>query len=141
VFWAIFRIIISLSKADRDEIRGILRLMQENYENGLYEEEDYQYWQKVSTLIEKLALLERTPEPAINLAAKMLLDLRETWEKTTQEERKDLVHVMIQEVGVDMAAKCMLWVRARPDYELLFSILGGLRPDSERRYWIERKVM
>ena len=141
MFWAIFRIIISLSKADRDEIRGILRLMQENYENGLYEEEDYQYWQKVSTLIEKLALLERTPEPAINLAAKMLLDLRETWEKTTQEERKDLVHVMIQEVGVDMAAKCMLWVRARPDYELLFSILGGLRPDSERRYWIERKVM
>lgn len=46
----------------------------------------------------KLALLECTPEPAINRAAKTLLDLRETWESTTQEERKDLVHVMIQEV-------------------------------------------
>ena len=46
---------------------------------------------------------------------------------------------MIQEVGVDMAAKCLLWVKARPDYEPLFSILDGLRLDSERRYWIERR--
>ena len=67
------------------------------------------------------------------------LDLRETWENTTQEERRDLVYVMIQEVGVDMAAKCILWVKARPDYEPLFSILDGLRLDSERRYWIEHR--
>ena len=33
----------------------------------------------------------------------------------------------------------MLWVKARPDYEPLFSILDGLRLDSERRYWIERR--
>ena len=128
-------------EAERKEIRAALRLLRENYEHGLYEEEEYQYWQKVSTLKEKLALLERTPEPAINQAAKTLLDLRETWENTTQEERKDLVHVMIQEVGVDLAAKCMLWVKARPDYEPLFSILDGLRRDSKRRYWIDRKVM
>jgi len=49
------------------------------------------------------------------------------------------VHVMIQEVGVNMAAKCVLWVKARPDYEPLFSILDGLHLDSERRYWIEPK--
>ncbi|MCL4559790.1 MAG: recombinase family protein [Chloroflexi bacterium] len=128
-------------EAERKEIRGTLRLMRENFERGLYEEEEYQYWQKVSALKEKLALLERTPEPAINRAAKTLLDLRSTWENTTQEERKDLVHVMIQEVGVDLAAKSLLWVKARPDYEPLFSILDGLRLDSERRYWIEsRKV-
>ena len=47
--------------------------------------------------------------------------------------------MMIQEVGVDMAAKCMLWVKACPDDEPLFSILDGLRLDSERRYWIERR--
>ncbi len=127
-------------EAERKEIRSALRLLRDNYEHGLYEEEEYQYWQKVSTLKEKLALLERTPEPAINQAGKMLLDLRETWENTTQEERKDLVHVMIQEVGVDMAKKSMQWVRARPDYEPLFSILDSLRRDSERRYWMEGKV-
>jgi hypothetical protein len=126
-------------EAERKEIRSMLRLMRENFERGLYEGEEYQYWQKVSTMKEKLSLLERVPEPAINRAAQTLLDLRETWENTTQEERKDLVHVMIQEVGIDMADKCILWVKARPDYEPLFSILDGLRFDSERRYWIERK--
>jgi hypothetical protein len=125
-------------ETERKEIRGMLRLMRENFERGLYEGEEYQYWQKVSTLKEKLALLERIPEPAINRAAQTLLDLRETWESTTKEERKDLVHVMIQEVGVDMAVKRVLWVKARPDYEPLFAILEGLCPDGERRYWIER---
>jgi hypothetical protein len=33
----------------------------------------------------------------------------------------------------------MLWVKARPDYEPLFSILNGLRLDGERRYLIERR--
>ena len=46
---------------------------------------------------------------------------------------------MIQEVGVDMAAKYILLVKARSDYELLFSILDELRLDGERRYWIERR--
>ena len=123
---------------ERKEIRSMLRLMRENFERGLYEGEEYQYWQKVSALKEKLNLLERVPESAINRAARTLLDLRETWENTTMEERKDLVHVMLQEVGVDVAAKRVLWVKARPDYEPLFSILDGLHLDSERRYWIER---
>ena len=65
--------------------------------------------------------------------------MRETWENTTQEERRDLVHVMIQEVGIDMDAKCVLWVKARPDYEPLFSILDGLCLDGERRYWIDHR--
>jgi len=127
-------------ESERKEIRGQLRLMRENYERGLYEGEEYQYWQKVSTLKETLALLERVPEPAINRAAQTLLDLRETWENSTQEERRDLVHIMIQEVGVDMAAKGILWMKARPDYEPLFSILDGLRLDGERLLWIERRV-
>jgi hypothetical protein len=78
-------------------------------------------------------LLEWIPTSAINRTARTLLDLHETWENTTQEEGRDLVHVMIQEVGVDMDAKCVLWVKARPDYEPLFSILDGLRLDGERR--------
>ena len=32
------------------------------------------------------------------------------------------------------------WVKPRPDYEPLFSILDGLRLDTDRRYWIERNV-
>ena len=44
---------------------------------------------------------------------------------------------MIQEVGVDVVAKRVLRVKARPDYEPLFSILDGLRLDNDRRYLIE----
>jgi len=40
-----------------------------------------------------------------------------------------------------MTATCVLWVRACPDYEPLFSILDGLHLNSEKRYWIEREVM
>jgi hypothetical protein len=126
-------------EAERKEIRGVLRLMRDNFERGLYEGEEYQYWQKVSGLKEKLALLERVPEPALNRAARTLLDLRETWESTTKEERKDLIHIMIQEVGVDVVNKRVLWVKARPDYEPLFSILDGLCLDGERRYWIDHR--
>ena len=35
-------------------------------------------------------------------------------------------------------SKRALWVKARPDYEPLFSILDGLRQDADRRFWIER---
>jgi hypothetical protein len=117
-----------------------LRLMCENFEQRLYVEEGHQYWQKVSALKEKLALLERIPEAAINRAARTLLDLREIWENSTKEDRKDLVHIMIQEVGVDVTIKRVLWVKARPDYEPLFSILDGLRYDADRRFWIESFV-
>jgi len=127
-------------EAERKEIRGMLRLMRDNFERGLYEGEEYQYWQKVSGLKEKLALLERVPEPALNRAARTLLDLRKTWESTTKEERKDLVHIMIQEFGVDVEIKRVLWVKARPDYEPLFSILDGMRHDADRRFWIESFV-
>jgi hypothetical protein len=54
-------------------------------------------------LKEKLTLLKQVLESTINRAARTLLDLRETWENTTKEERKDVVHVMLQEVGVDVA--------------------------------------
>jgi hypothetical protein len=66
-----------------------------------------------------------------------MVNLRESCEWATKEERKDLVHVMIQEVGVDVAAKRVLWVKVRPDYEPLFSILDGLRSDGERGYSIK----
>ena len=47
---------------------------------------------------------------------------------------------MIQEMGDEKVVKCILWVKARPDYEPLFSILDGLRHDADRRFWIESFV-
>jgi hypothetical protein len=39
--------------------------------------------------------------------------------------------------GKEEQKDCVLWVKAQPDHEPLFSILDGLRLDAERRYWIE----
>jgi hypothetical protein len=73
----------------------MLRLMRENYERGLYEGEKYQSWQKVSALQERLDLLSRLSEPAIERAARTLLNLRESWEWATKEEREDLARIRI----------------------------------------------
>ena len=40
-----------------------------------------------------------------------------------------------------MTVTRVLWVRACPDYESLFSILDGLYLNIEKRYWIEPEVM
>jgi SAM-dependent methyltransferase len=100
------------------------------------EGEEYHYWQKVSALKERLDLLSRLPEPAIERAARTLLNLRESWEWATKEERKDLARMMIQEVGVDVAAKRVIWIKARPDFDVLFQLLNNLRVDEQRRFWI-----
>jgi len=57
-------------ETERKEIRIMLRLMRDNYERGMYEWEEYQYWQKVNALKEKLELLNRIPEAAIDQAAR-----------------------------------------------------------------------
>jgi site-specific DNA recombinase len=123
-------------EAERREIRGTLRLIRDNYERGLYEGEESQYWQKVNSLKEKLELLNRTPESAIDRAARTLLNLHDSWEWATREERKLLVRTMIQEAGCDVEAKRLVWVKVNPDYEILFRLMGNLRLDVENRYWI-----
>ena len=117
----------------------MLRLMQDNYERGMYEGEEYQYWQKVNALKEKLELLNRIPEVAIERAARTLLNLHDSWEWATREERKMLVRTMIQEAGCDVGTKRIMWVKVKPDYEILFRLMDGLDPGAERRYWIREQ--
>lgn len=83
------------------------------YERGLYEGEKYQYWQKINGLKEKLELLTRNSESAIERAALTLLNLHDSWEWAAKLEHMDLTRMMIHEVGVDAAAKCDIWIKAR----------------------------
>jgi hypothetical protein len=87
-------------------------------------------------LKEKLELLNRIPEAAIERAARTLLNLHDSWEWATREERKMLVRTMIQEAGCDVGTKRIVWVKVNPDYEILFRLMDGLQPDAGRRYWI-----
>jgi hypothetical protein len=44
--------------------------------------------------------------------------------------------MMIQEVNVDVAAKRNIWIKACPDFDVLFHLLNNLRVDEQRRFWI-----
>jgi hypothetical protein len=124
-------------ETERKEICSMLRLMRDNYERGLYEGEEYQYWQKVNSLKGKIDLLTRKPESAIERAALTLLNSRDSWEWATREEHKQLVRTMIQEAGCDVGSKSIVWVKVNPDYEILFRLIDGLQSDAGRRYWIK----
>ena len=126
-------------ETERKDIRTMLRLMRDYYERGLYEGEEYQYWQKVNGLKEKLELLNRIPEVAIERAARTLLNLHDSWEWATREERKMLVRAMIQETGCDVGTKRIVWIKVNSDYEILFRLMDRLRPDAGRRNWIRKQ--
>ena len=78
-------------------------------------------------------------QSAIERAALTLLNLHDSWEWATREERKMLVRTMIQEVGCDVGSKRIVWVKVNPDYEILFRLMDRLRPDAGRRYWIREQ--
>lgn len=120
-----------------EEIQTLLRLMRENYEHGLYEGEGQEYWQKIISLREQLASIDSIIVPVLNQAAKRLLDLQETWSLRTQKERKNMLQSIIQEVGVDLDTKCVLWVKVCPDYKPIFSVVSLDEPEMEQRFWMK----
>lgn len=50
-----------------------------------------------------------------------------------------LVRTMVQEVDCDVGTKRIVWVKVRPDYEILFRLMDGLNPGIERHYWIREQ--
>ena len=38
--------------------------------------------------------------------------------------------------GVDVVAKRVIWIKARPDFDVLFQLLNNLLVDEQRRFWI-----
>jgi hypothetical protein len=84
----------------------------------------------------KSELINRIPETAIERAALTLLNLHDSWEWATREERKMLVRTMIQDAGRDVGTKRIVWVKVNPDYEILSRLMDGLQPDAGRRYRI-----
>jgi hypothetical protein len=43
---------------------------------------------------------------------------------------------MLQEVGVDVSVKRIVWVNGRSDFYALIQLLSNLRIDEQRRFWI-----
>ena len=81
-------------------------------------------------------MLNRLPKTTIEQAARTLLGLREDWKCATKEERKDLARMMVQEVGVDVAVKRVIWIKAHLDFDVLCQFNNNLRVDEQRCFWI-----
>lgn len=114
--------------AEKRRLREQLRRVRNAYIQGLYDDDDYLYRRETETLKERLAMLERTPASAIHRAAQTLLGIRESWGYATQEERRDLVQIILQEVCCDILGKQVVWVKPRTGFETLFHLtpdLGG----------------
>lgn len=57
----------------------------------------------------------------INRAAETLLNLQDSWENATKEEQRELVHLMLQEVGCSIPERQVIWVKPRQKIEIFLS--------------------
>jgi hypothetical protein len=76
------------------------------------------------------------PVPIIQQAATTLLNLHESWEYATQEERRTLTQMILQEVACDVLEMQVVWARPRMGYETLFRLvpeLGSFDGDGQFR--------
>ena len=123
-------------EAECKEIRQTLRMMRDNYERGLYEDEEFQYWQKVNALKEKLDLLKRPTDRGIKQAVSTVLNMQQSWEWATRDERRSLVRAMIKKAACDVDRKHILWIQVSPEYEVLFQMMPWLLAGADKRYWL-----
>jgi hypothetical protein len=71
----------------------------------------YHFILSFDSITKKHECLERK-QAIIKGEVTTMFDLHGNWESTTKEKRKELVHIMLQGVGVDVVAKRVLWVKA-----------------------------
>ncbi|MFZ6027784.1 MAG: recombinase family protein [Chloroflexota bacterium] len=109
-------------ETEKRRLREQLHRMRENYTLGLYEDDQHTYRKQVKEIQDKLALLKQAPHNIVQQAAATLLNLRESWEYATPEERRTLTQMILQEVGCDVLETQVVWVRPRMGYEILFRL-------------------
>jgi hypothetical protein len=79
----------------------------------MYKDEEHLFWGEVESLQERLKKLEKPQEDVTNRAAETLLNLRESWEKATREEQRELVQMMLLEVACSIRGQQVVWVKPR----------------------------
>jgi hypothetical protein len=64
------------------------------------------------------------------------LHLHDSWEWGIKEDHKLLIRIIIQAVSCAVGAKRIVWVNARPGYEILSRLMDELDPGAKQRYLI-----
>lgn len=124
-------------ETERARLRADLRRLRENYERNLYAGEEHAYWRKVEQLQSQLAALNTAPQTQVIQLGERLISIQNAWALATQEERRELVHMVMEAVGCDMALGRIVWIQPVPGLEVLFRLVPGWTPiDGTRRYHI-----
>ena len=69
--------------------------MRIGYARGIYKDDEHLFWSEVESLQERLKRLGKPQEDVINREADPLLNLRESWQKATPEEERELVQMRL----------------------------------------------
>ena len=70
-------------------------------------------------------------------AAQTLLNLKESWQEARQEEQRELVQIMLQEVACSIQEQQVTWVKPQPGFEILFKLVNDLQPDEKGRFFLK----
>jgi hypothetical protein len=124
-------------KAERKRLREELRELREMKRRHLYAGEEHVFWHEVEMIQERLAALKYEPSVNVNSSVETLLTIPFAWTHATQEERRDLVKILFEEVGCDLDAQKIVWVKPQVGYEILFQVIEGLSIMGNNRFDIK----
>jgi site-specific DNA recombinase len=108
---------------ERAKLRGEIRRMRESFKRGLYEGEEHVFWREIESLQARLAALEQVIPLDMSQAAARLVGLREAWLAATNEERHELVQIVLAEVRFDIETGKVVKVKPKPEYAVLFELM------------------
>lgn len=125
---------------ERKDIREQLRRMRTGYERGMYKGEEHIFWREVGSLQERLARLEQPSSDVIHHAATTLLNLRESWEKATREEQRELVQMILEEAGCSISERRVVWVKPRIGFGILFGLASKVQLGENGRFMLDAPI-
>ena len=121
---------------ERARIRKEIRDMREMKRRGMYEGENHVFWREVEALQEELSRLKAIKQPAIDRAAKTLLDIQAAWDQATRKEREELVKLLLAEVGCDIQDSRIAWIKPKPMFAPLFQLIDSLWPQDQGKWLV-----
>lgn len=121
-------------KTTRTKLRANLRRLRTNYEHGLYDEDEQEYWRRIDEIKGKLDSVKTQPEATFGLAASRLLSIQGSWDLATKAEKRELVQMLFEKISWNFETKSLAWVTPRQGFRTLFRLIGCMKPIRDDRF-------
>lgn len=116
---------VGVLQSRRERLIAERRRLKRAYLAGDFEEDEDIYRERLRQIREELARLPRGEDlRQIEEAARVLETVGEVWEEATEEDRRDLVRLILQEVEVEVSQDRVVALRPRAPFIPLFRKVG-----------------